>query len=307
MALLMRDSVNPDAIPLAGLFVAAGYADGRYAWTSAQWARFDPVPVKLSIVCFPGSDGDILDIEQGCASPADAAGWCDRFNRPHRRRPTLYVNRGNWNAVRAAIGSRPVDFWVSTLDGSLVSFAVAVQNCGALGSGDPCQTSGDYDESVILDPSWTGGMPVSISAHLTFPSPIHGRILAGASWYNWGDAVNGTLSVVQGYPPPPVDQIVAYSEVVEFTDGTFVDRINTASGPGDWGLLDSQLDTLDVSQCLNPVECLAKYSPPAPPPPPPPGPVLDPRVDRLVIDVAQLKVHVHGVQVNPPVINPPTA
>lgn len=157
MNLLMRDSTDPFAIP-ADTPVVAGYGDGRFQWSSAGWARF-PNAVKLSIVCFPQSIGDILDIETGCAAPADAPDWCDLFARPGRRAPSLYVNRSNWGTVRSAVGSRRVDYWVATLDGTQsIPGAVAVQYCGASDSNDPCRTSGHYDESVILDPAWVGGI-----------------------------------------------------------------------------------------------------------------------------------------------------
>jgi hypothetical protein len=152
----MYDSTNPSAIPLDAP-VVAGYADGRYQWSSADWARF-PNAIHISIVCFPGSSGDILDIETGCAAPSDVSGWLDRYNRPVFKVPTLYVNRSNWNAVRGAVGNRQVDYWVATLDGTqVVTGAAAVQFCGAFGSGDPCQAAGDYDISLCQD--WWPRLP----------------------------------------------------------------------------------------------------------------------------------------------------
>ena len=150
MTKLMYDSTSPSAIP-ADAAVVAGYADGRYQWSSADWDRF-PNAVKVSVVCFPQSAGDVLDIETGCAAPADVSGWLDRYNRPVFMVPTLYVNRANWDAVRQAVGSRPVDYWVATLDGTqVVAGAAAVQYCGAAGSGDPCQSAGNYDLSLCQD------------------------------------------------------------------------------------------------------------------------------------------------------------
>lgn len=141
--LIMRDSVNASLIPI-DTPVVAGYGDGLYVWSSADWARF-PHSIPLSIVVNAADSGDILDIEQFDATPAEAPGWCDRFNRSNRRRPTLYVNRSNWAAVRAAVGARAVDYWVATLDGTKnIPGAVAVQYTDV----------GPYDESVILDPSW---------------------------------------------------------------------------------------------------------------------------------------------------------
>ncbi len=151
MTLLMRDSIDPTLIPLDDLAAVAGYADGLYQWNSAGWARFQPPIISLSIVINAANIGDILDVETGAASPADCPGWSDRFNRPGRRAPTFYVNRSNWSAVLAALNGRPADFWIATLDGTQsVPGAVAVQY----------RDFGGYDESVILDLSWLGLIPI---------------------------------------------------------------------------------------------------------------------------------------------------
>lgn len=145
----MRDSIDPFAIPLANLAAVAGYADGIFEWTSAGWARFPPSVVPLSIVVFAGDQGDILDVEMGDASPADCPGWADRFDRPNRRRPTIYSNRSTIGAIRQAMGSRPFDWWAATLDGNQdVPGAVAVQYAGS------DLTGGAFDESIIVDPGW---------------------------------------------------------------------------------------------------------------------------------------------------------
>lgn len=155
--MLLRDSITAADIPLAGLDAVAGYGDGRYQWTSEDWARFPEGIVALVIVTNATSRGDVLDVERGAALPGDAPGWADRFDRPHRRRPTIYCSRGLVPEVRQAMGSREWDWWAATLDGTtIVDGAVAVQ---AFGSD---MTGGHYDESVIWDATWlddpsTGG------------------------------------------------------------------------------------------------------------------------------------------------------
>jgi len=145
--LTMRDSITPSTIPIDGTDIVAGYGDGRYQWSPIGWSRFQNIP-KLSIVVHPTHDGDVLDIENGDAAPASAPGWCDRFNRPLRRAPSLYCNRATWPAVKAAVGSRKVDYWIATLDGEtkFVPGAVAVQ----------WKNFGGYDESIVVDPAWVG-------------------------------------------------------------------------------------------------------------------------------------------------------
>src|SRR5215471_17330130 len=159
-SLLARDSTDPFAIPLIGLSAVMGYGDGLYQWTSAGWARFQPPIVPLSIVVHPANSGDILDVEFGDASPSDAPGWADRFDRPLRRRPSLYHSRNLRDAVLAAMAGRAYDWWAATLDGTVdVPGAVAVQYCGASDSNDPCRTTGHYDESIIFDPGWINLQP----------------------------------------------------------------------------------------------------------------------------------------------------
>lgn len=161
----MRDSVNAWGIP-PGTPVVAGYADGLYAWSSVDWALHADA-VRLSIAVDPAHQADILDVERYDAVPTDVPGWCDRFNRPGRRAPTIYCNRSSWPACKAAAAGRTVDWWVSTLDGTVdVPGAVAVQFTDV----------GPYDESVILDGDWAG-VPAypglqSITAPFTGGSPV---------------------------------------------------------------------------------------------------------------------------------------
>lgn len=157
--MIMRDSTRAGLIPL-DTPVVAGYADGLWAWTAADWGLF-PHAVKLSICAHPASAGDILDVEMGDAVPDDVPGWIDRFNRPGRRHPTIYCSRSAITAVRIAAGQRPFDWWAATLDGTTsVPGAVAVQYADL----------GGYDESVILDPTWVG-VPVTPTAP-EFPPPF---------------------------------------------------------------------------------------------------------------------------------------
>lgn len=177
MALLLRDSDDPWAIPLDGLAAVAGYGDGRAQWSSEGWARFPRSVVPLVVVLDPRHVGDVLDVERGAARPSDCPGWADRFRRAGRRRPTIYCNRATIEAVRQAMGRRPFDWWEATLDGTLGwAGAVAVQLRGAADSRDPSRTAGHYDESVILDPGWIG---IEVPA----PSPWLPPAGLGAAWW----------------------------------------------------------------------------------------------------------------------------
>ena len=140
---VMRDSITAADIP-TNTPVVAGYVDGNWEWTPTDWARF-PNSVHIGIATRASSQADVLDVETGDATPADVPGWVARFHRPGRRRPTVYCNRSTWAAVKAALGTTEVDYWISTLDGTqTVAGAVAVQYTD----------TGSYDESLISDPTW---------------------------------------------------------------------------------------------------------------------------------------------------------
>lgn len=156
---IARDSVDPFAIPLTGLSVVMGYGDGTVSqWSSDGWARFQPPIVVLSIVVNYLDNGDILDVETGDANPAQVPSWRNNFNRLNRRRPSVYCNRLTWSQVFSLVGNT-VDYWIATLDGTTDVEAYRPSGCTTLvavqykGSG---LTGGNYDESVIVDPSWVG-------------------------------------------------------------------------------------------------------------------------------------------------------
>lgn len=204
--LIARDSTDPFAIPLDGLNSAWGYGDGAFVWPSSGWARFQPPIVPLSIVVSPLNVGDILDVETGDATPADCPGWNSRFSRPGRRAATFYCSRTTWPLIVNALGlsvARKVDFIVATLDGSTDAWygspgtsppdglrLVAIQQLGS------AQTGGNYDQSVILDPTWIfppvpfdGGLPdMSSTAGPTTSDSFFAGFFAGqpaaSGYYN---------------------------------------------------------------------------------------------------------------------------
>jgi len=116
---LMYDSTSAGDIPVSAVIVG-GYVDGLYKWSDADWARF-PSAIKVRIAVFASTnDGHVLDVEQGDATPAEAPGWVIR-RRQAGVDPTIYCNRGNIAAIKAAFSNAGVPlphFWLATLDGS---------------------------------------------------------------------------------------------------------------------------------------------------------------------------------------------
>src|SRR5215472_18251433 len=130
MTRIMYDSITPSAIPTTAALVA-GYVDGAYAWSTADWARF-PHSAKVRIAVFPSTnDGHVLDVEQGDATPAQAPGWV-RMRRAAGVDPTIYCNTNTWSAVIYAFhiaDVSPPHYWIAHYDGTttIPSGAVAKQ------------------------------------------------------------------------------------------------------------------------------------------------------------------------------------
>src|SRR5262249_20327614 len=121
-AMILRDSIDAPLIP-RDTPVVAGYGDGVYIWSPSwrdgtNWWDLFPNAIKLVIVVSAAHSGDVLDVESGDATPAEVPGWCDRFQRSGRRRPTIYCSRDAIAAVRQAAGGRVFDWWAATLDGT---------------------------------------------------------------------------------------------------------------------------------------------------------------------------------------------
>lgn len=145
------DSINASAIP-SNAQVVAGYVDGRFAWTAADWALF-PNAAKVRIAVFASTnDGAVLDVETGDATPQQAPGWC-QMRRAAGQIPTIYCNESTWPAVVSAFTSAgvPLPLWWEALYDDVAQLpanAIAKQY-----TDNP--PSNPYDTSVVAD-YWPG-------------------------------------------------------------------------------------------------------------------------------------------------------
>jgi hypothetical protein len=163
---LMYDSVTPSAIP-SNAAAVAGYVDGAYRWSDADWARF-PGAVKVRIAVFPWTpDGHVLDVERGDATPGQAPGWVAMRQRAGLKQPQIYCNASTLPAVRAAFAAvaMPVPpIWVAQYDG----VPTIPAGCVAKQYADPPSSGGNYDVSNVsqafLD-AVTGGTVTAPSAN----------------------------------------------------------------------------------------------------------------------------------------------
>lgn len=111
---LMYDSTVPSAIPL-GVDLVAGYLNGRYAWTAAEWARW-PAERQVTISIDGKADvGDVLDVELGDAPVGLCYQWVKLRQQAGLWRPTIYCNRSTWPSVILALGPQigSTDFWIA--------------------------------------------------------------------------------------------------------------------------------------------------------------------------------------------------
>ena len=165
MTRTMYDAITPSNIPVTAQMVA-GYVDGRYAWSSADWARF-PHSVKARIAVFSSTaDGHILDVEAGCSTPGNAPGWVVR-RRAAGIDPTVYCSLSAWPTVRAAFATAHVaepHWWVAAYPGNgaqLYPGSIAHQYANP----------GPVDISVVAD-YWPGVDPKPAPTAPTGDTPM---------------------------------------------------------------------------------------------------------------------------------------
>jgi hypothetical protein len=169
----MYDAIHPLNIPVTAQMVA-GYVDGLYRWTAANWARF-PNAVKVRIAVFPSTnDGHVLDVELGDATPAQAPGWVLR-RRAAGIDPTVYCSLAAWPAVKAAFNAAHVTqphYWIAAYPGNganLYPGAVAHQYANP----GPVDISvvADYWPGVDPAPSPASDIPPIFTTPATPPAP----------------------------------------------------------------------------------------------------------------------------------------
>jgi hypothetical protein len=165
----MYDGVTASRLPTAATMVA-GYVDGRYRWSAADWNRF-PHAVKVRMAVFSSTDdGHVLDVEPGNATPAQSVDWV-LMRRRSGLDPSVYMNASTWDSVRAAFRARAVPephYWVAHFDN------VAAIPAGAVAKQYYSNDSLGYDLSVVAD-YWPGVDPRPVTT-LKEPEMILNRI-----------------------------------------------------------------------------------------------------------------------------------
>jgi len=218
---LMYDSVWPEGIP-GRAWAVAGYADGHYNWTVAQWERFLN-SWRLPITVLGGHTGArIVDCERGDLTPGGAAQWCAIEARDYQRRPTVYCNRSTYPLLVRALGvfgmmfGRDASLWLAAPDG-VATLSVP---------GDPTDYAGlvakqygegpgaAYDLSVV-NPMWVES--IAVGGPLPTP-PVLTTVVVFSPSGNVTTDLPGLKELVAGGLPDATGVDVTSNGVVMDTD-----------------------------------------------------------------------------------------
>lgn len=190
----LYDSTNAAAIP-ADAAAVAGYGNGTYAWSPADWQRWAHVPT-LMIDVKNENIGQVLDVERGDAVPADAPAWAARARERGVMVPLIYCSRAAWQSVIDAFihdGVAQGGYWIADWTdephqteppASLVQYT------------NPPLSGGHYDISIVEDESVL--VPAS-AAPITAPPGTYTWII------DW---------IPAGVPVPALPGLVKHTTVV---------------------------------------------------------------------------------------------
>jgi hypothetical protein len=162
MSITMYDGVGADAAVIHREFpntvMVAGYINGGYAWTQAEWNRF-PHAKHVTITIDSHTDaGDVLDVEAGNAPASRAGAWIAMRKKAGLHRPTIYCSRSVIPSVREGTGSyvlgRDYDIWVADYTGSPHHVTAPGPGAAAACAATQYRRTRFYDVSEVYDTGW---------------------------------------------------------------------------------------------------------------------------------------------------------
>lgn len=157
--------------------LVAGYINGRYAWSQADWNLF-PHSIHVEISVTSSGAGDVLDVENGDATPEEGYGWIERRKAAGLDRPTIYCSRSVVPAVRAATGkfilNRDYDLWVADYTGKAHSLVAAGPGAELQVAAVQHTNTAKWDISTVYDDGWPHRTGTAAK------SPV--KVSAGSAW-----------------------------------------------------------------------------------------------------------------------------
>jgi hypothetical protein len=200
----MYDGINSLAAGIRKRFpdaaMVAGYVDGSFAWTQAEWNLF-PHAVHVEVAVLSSTNfGDVIDCETGDATPERAAAWVRMRKLAGYYRPTIYCSRSVIPQVRAATGNlilgKDYDIWCADYTGQqhqVTAPGLPPATCAAT----QYLNTDAYDASIVYDDGWP---------HRSAPKPPSPPSPPPADW-TFGapqklTARGGRTSVELAWQPP---------------------------------------------------------------------------------------------------------
>lgn len=146
----MFDSTTAADIP-PGAKMVAGYGNGTYKWSTADFARFQRARAVVIAVSAGYFNAIVLDVELGDAIPDQAPAWIDGSRLTTGWVPTLYGTKTTLDECRPLVTAAGVDcdYWLADWTG-IPHLPAGYGACqyAAPGHGSP----GHFDMSVVA--SW---------------------------------------------------------------------------------------------------------------------------------------------------------
>jgi hypothetical protein len=161
MTRLLYDGLNSDAAGIHRDFpdaaMVAGYLPpSSFAWSQAEWGLFPHADHVTIVPSAHANAGDVLDVEDGDATPEETEAWITMRKQAGLWRPTIYCSLATVPAVRVGTGrfvlDKDYDLWVADWDGTTAlpyPLAVAKQ----------FKTTPGYDANIVYDPGWPHRTP----------------------------------------------------------------------------------------------------------------------------------------------------
>lgn len=182
----MYDGINADASAIARDFpdatMVAGYLDGTFAWSAAEWQMFPRAQHVTIVTSANANAGDVLDVEPGDATAAQTTGWIAMRKAAGLYRPTIYCSLSAVASVRAGTGSfilgKDYDLWIADWDGSTaVPYPAAVAK--------QYKNTPGYDVSAVFDDGWP---------HRSAPIPPRPALVSAQLLLKYADGTSRTVN-----------------------------------------------------------------------------------------------------------------
>ena len=160
MTVIMPDGISALAAGIARQFPnapkVAGYVNGTYAWSQADWNLFPHADHVTISTTASANAGDVLDVEPGDATVSQFLGWIEMRKADGLFRPTGYCSLDFVAAARKATKSlvlgEDYDIWDAHYDGSTTpDFALAVAK--------QYRSTAGWDVSAVYDVNWPHRKP----------------------------------------------------------------------------------------------------------------------------------------------------